>query len=51
MGKRDDQAAAARAALGRPVTLKIGGMTGWREEGLPVAEGAGPGAPGGASSE
>ena len=39
-----DKAAAALAALGRPVKLMIGGMTGWRDEGLPVAEGAGPGA-------
>ena len=37
-----DKAAAALAALGRPVKLMIGGMTGWRDEGLPVAEGAGP---------
>ncbi len=39
-----DKAASALAALGRPVKLMIGGMTGWRDEGLPVAEGAGPGA-------
>lgn len=37
-----DKAAAALAALGRPVKLMIGGMTGWRDEGLPVVEGAGP---------
>lgn len=37
-----DKAAAVLARLGRPVKLMIGGMTGWRDEGLPVAEGAGP---------
>lgn len=36
-----DKAAAALAALGRPVKLMIGGMTGWRDEGLAVEEGAG----------
>ncbi|MCZ8148796.1 MAG: rhodanese-like domain-containing protein [Roseomonas sp.] len=33
-----DKAAAVLAALGRPVKLMIGGMTGWRDEGLPAAE-------------
>jgi rhodanese-related sulfurtransferase len=31
-----DKAAAALAALGRPVKIMIGGMTGWVDEGLPV---------------
>jgi rhodanese-related sulfurtransferase len=37
-----DKAAAALAALGRSVKLMIGGISGWRDEGLPVTEGAGP---------
>ena len=32
-----DKAAAALAALGRPVKIMIGGMTGWRDEGFTVA--------------
>lgn len=32
-----DKAAAALAALGRPVKIMIGGMTGWLDEGFEVA--------------
>lgn len=39
-----DRAALKLAALGRPVKLMIGGITGWADEGLPFAEGAEPGA-------
>lgn len=34
-----DRAALALARLGRPVKKMIGGMSGWREEGYPVATG------------
>lgn len=33
-----DRAAVRLARLGRPVKLMIGGMTGWADEGFPVAE-------------
>jgi rhodanese-related sulfurtransferase len=39
-----DKAALALARLGRPVKIMIGGMTGWADEGFPVATGAAPGA-------
>ena len=38
-----DRAAAALARLGRPVKIMIGGVTGWRDEGLPFATGGEPG--------
>lgn len=38
-----DKAALALARLGRPVKIMIGGMTGWSDEGFPVAAGAAPG--------
>ena len=37
-----DKAAARLSALGRPVKVMIGGMTGWRAEGFAVATGAAP---------
>lgn len=39
-----DRAALKLAALGRPVKLMIGGVTGWEDEGLPFATGPEPGA-------
>ena len=38
-----DRAALKLAALGRPVKLMIGGITGWEDEGLPFATGDQPG--------
>ncbi len=38
-----DQAALKLAQLGRPVKIMIGGVTGWRDEGLPFAHGSAPG--------
>ena len=38
-----DRGAIALAALGRPVKIMIGGMTGWADEGLPFAGGIAPG--------
>lgn len=35
-----DKAAAALSALGRPVKIMIGGMTGWVDEGFEVTRGA-----------
>ncbi|WP_029030617.1 rhodanese-like domain-containing protein [Salinarimonas rosea] len=34
-----DKAALALARLGRPVKIMIGGITGWRDEGFPLATG------------
>jgi rhodanese-related sulfurtransferase len=34
-----DKAALRLATLGRPVKVMIGGITGWRDEGLPLATG------------
>jgi rhodanese-related sulfurtransferase len=39
-----DRGALRIAELGRPVKTMPGGMTGWRDEGLPVATGREPGA-------
>lgn len=36
-----DRAAVRLARLGRPVKTMIGGVTGWRDEGFELAEGAG----------
>ncbi|MDR7118127.1 rhodanese-like domain-containing protein [Caulobacter sp. BE254] len=38
-----DRAALKLAVLGRPVKLMKGGITGWKEQGLPFATGAWPG--------
>lgn len=38
-----DRAALKLAQLGRPVKLMIGGITGWADEGLPLADGSEPG--------
>ncbi|WP_372425208.1 rhodanese-like domain-containing protein [Salinarimonas chemoclinalis] len=38
-----DKAALALARLGRPVKIMIGGVTGWRDEGFPLATGTAPG--------
>lgn len=38
-----DKAALALARLGRPVKIMIGGITGWLDEGFPLAQGATPG--------
>jgi len=38
-----DQGALKLATMGRPVKVMIGGLSGWREEGYPVATGSDPG--------
>ena len=38
-----DRAAARLARLGRPVKLMIGGITGWKDEGFALVDGASPG--------